>query len=137
MKRKAITLGIVGMLLLMGFVSFSAVAGETGQSKDNLVEPSEPEDPIDPELEPKIIILGGRGLRIILIGLDPKIGDYVKVEYELNRLGYRVDSYPVVGSTTRIRITNFQLDRGTYSVTAHIDGLTKTKSGFYILGFFL
>ena len=122
------------MLLLMGVASFSTVAMKL-DDPDKSDEPGQPDEPDEPVPEGRIVILGGRGLRVIAIGLDPDIGDYVKVEYELSRLGHQEDTYSEVGTYTRI--LNFQLDRGTYTVTAYIDGKTATKTGIFFLCFFL
>lgn len=131
MKRKIICLSVIGMLLLVGCASFSTVAMKTYEAK----ETNQTDEQEEPAPGGSITILGGRGLRIIARGLDPRIGDYVKIEYNYNRKGHDVNTYSVVGNY--IRITNFQLDRGTYSVTAKIGGVTETKSGFFFICFFL
>ena len=134
MKQKIICLGIIGMLLLISVASFSTVA-KVQLELETPYEPEKPDNPEEPAPDGRIIILGGRGLRVIAIGLDPDIGDYIRIEYELNRLGHQVDTYKEVD--TYNRILNFQLDRGTYTVTAYIDGISETKSGIFFLCFFL
>ncbi len=130
MLRKILTIGILSMILLVSFTSFSTIAKDIKkqtQSAQNVKE----EQPLDS----RIIIRGGIGLKIRAIDLTPQIGDYVKVEYNYRRKGYDYDTYSVVG--TYIRITNFQFDKGTYTVTARIGGQTETKSGFFFLCLFL
>ena len=131
MKWKIICLSIIGMLLLMGCASFSTVAMKNNETK----EADYTDEQEESNLGGNILILGGRGLRVIARGLDPNIGDYIRVEYELNRLGHQVDNYREVDTYTRI--LNFQLDRGSYTVTAYIDGISETKSGIFFLCFFL
>jgi len=119
---------------LICFVSVSAVAKNTNEAEEP-VEPLKSEDDEEPEPEGRIIIRKGFSLRIRAIGLTPRIGDYVKVEYNLRRLGHKQDTFSVVG--TSITISNFKLDRGTYTVTARIGVVTASKSRFYFFGLFL
>jgi len=122
------------LLLLISFSTIPAIATKTNE-KTTPDDPGIPDEPDDPDLVPRIVIRKGLSLRIRAIGLDPRIDDYVRVEYNFRRKGNDVLSYSVVG--TSITITNIQFDRGFYTVTANIGGETATKSGYYFFGLHL
>ena len=138
MSKKIISITILIMFLLLGLTTVTANTikknnNETKEKNDKNIVPD----------DYRVKISGGLRLKITAyakIGSEgeTRIGDNYKIEWNYHRISDKTDTYPIHSLPLNAKVSNFQLDRGTFKVTVKLGGqIVKEKTGFYWFGFFI